>query len=66
MDELRKMLDQHDKEVRAKAIDEFAAMVIEKFRTERNREKPLSVTNLLWNRAIQIIDEISRGSEENE
>lgn len=34
MDELRKMLDQHDKEVRAKAIHEFAETICKRAEEE--------------------------------
>lgn len=42
---------------------DLAEMAIERFKQEKNREKPYSVTNLLWERAIQIIDEITRGAK---
>jgi hypothetical protein len=31
--------------------------ILERFETEKNREKPYSVINLLWNRAIKIVKE---------
>ena len=44
---------------------DLAEKVIERFKKEKNREKPFSVTNLLWNKAIQIIkDEQKKGGAE--
>ena len=36
---------------------DLAKDVIEMFESEKNREKPFSVTNLLWRRAIDIVNE---------
>ena len=37
--------------------------IIEKFKSEKNREKPFSVTNLLWQRAINLVKEIGDQTE---
>jgi hypothetical protein len=39
---------------------DLAEMTIERFRQEKDREKPLSVTNILWDRAINILKELCK------
>ena len=71
--------DIEGKEFDEKEADEFAWSVftpcylqgkrdlkdkmIEKFKSEKNREKPFSVTNLLWQRAINLVKEIGDQTE---
>jgi hypothetical protein len=39
---------------------DLAEMAIERYRQEKDREKPLSVTSILWNRAINILKELCK------
>ena len=34
--------------------------ILERFEAEKNREKPFSVTNILWDRAISIVKEVAK------
>ena len=34
--------------------------ILERFETEKQREKPFSVTNILWDRAIEIVQEVAK------
>ena len=39
---------------------DMAKMAIEKFKIEKDREKPYSVTNMLWDRAISILKDLAK------
>ena len=39
---------------------DLAEMAIERFKQEKEREKTLSVTNILWDRAINILKELCK------
>lgn len=40
-------------------IKDLMESAIERFETEKNREKPFSATNILWDRAISILNELA-------
>lgn len=42
---------------------DMAKMAIEKFKAEKDREKPYSVTNMLWDRAISILEDLAKENE---
>ena len=39
---------------------DMAKMAIEKFKIEKDREKPYSVTNMVWDRAISILKDLAK------
>jgi glutathionylspermidine synthase len=39
---------------------DISEKAIKKFEQEKSREKPLSVTNILWDRAINILKELCK------
>lgn len=42
---------------------DMVKMAIEKFKAEKGREKPYSVTNMLWDRAISILEDLAKEKE---
>lgn len=66
MDELRKMLDQHDKEVRAKAIDDFVEKLltdVESFTAEVNGMRAdLLTLDYLTEFVDEVVEEMKGGA----
>lgn len=42
---------------------DMVKMAIEKFKAEKDREKPYSVTNMLWDKAISILEDLAKEKE---